>query len=110
MQQIFASIGNPKLQTNFSSEDATCYESRISFPTPVKLVWDCCNKTYLSYNGIKKQLKQRTSRSNYEKRKKEFLSYQKTKKKTKRAEKKLLKKLLRFLLRLLNLHKELIEK
>ena len=110
MQQILAQYWHPFItQTNFSSEDATCYESRISFPTPVKLLWDCCNKTYLSYNAIKKQLKQRPSRCNYEDRKKDFLSYQKTKKKTKRAEKKLIKKLLKFLLRLLKLH-QAIEK
>lgn len=108
MQRIFVDTWKPQLNdAGISSEDATCYESRISFPTPVKLLWDCCNKTYLSYNGIKKQLKQRISRCNYDDRKKEFLSYQKTKKKTKRAEKKLIKKLLKFLLRLLNLHNQL---
>jgi transposase, IS5 family len=94
MQKEFAAAWKPYLNdTNFSSEDATCYESRISFPTPVKLLWDCCNKTYLSYNAIKKQLKQRTSRCNYEDRKKEFLVYQKTEKKIKKAEKKFIKKL-----------------
>ena len=109
MQQIFACYWKVEItDSNFSSEDATCYESRISFPTPVKLLWDCCQKTYLSYNGIKKQFKQRPSRCNYEDRKREFLSYQKTKKKTKRSEKKLLKKLLKFLLRLLKLHQELV--
>jgi hypothetical protein len=111
MQKIFAQHWKPEMQdTTISSEDATCYESRISYPTPVKLVWDCCNKTWLSYNKIRKQLKLRNTRCNYEDRKKEFLSYQKSKKKTKRGEKKLLKKLLKFLLRLLNLHKELVEK
>ena len=110
MQKIFANYWKAEItDSNFSSEDATCYESRISYPTPVKLVWDCCHKTYLSYNTIKKQLKQRVSRCNYQERKKEFLSYQKTKKKTKRAEKKLLKKLLKFLFRLLELHKGLVE-
>jgi hypothetical protein len=109
MQKIFAlhwksAIGD----TYFSSEDATCYESRISFPTPVKLLWDCCHKTYLSYSNLRKQLKQRISRCNYAERKKEFLSYQKTKKKTKRAEKKLIKKLLKFLVRLLGLHQDLV--
>jgi transposase, IS5 family len=109
MQKEFVTAWKPYLNdTNFSSEDATCYESRISFPTPVKLLWDCCNKTYLSYNAIKKQLKQRTSRCNYEDRKKEFLGYQKTKKKTKKAEKKLIKKLLKFLLRLLHLHNQIV--
>jgi transposase, IS5 family len=109
MQKEFVTAWKPYLNDiNFSSEDATCYESRISFPTPVKLLWDCCNKTYLSYNAIKKQLKQRTSRCNYEDRKKEFLGYQKTKKKTKKAEKKLIKKLLKFLLRLLHLHNQIV--
>jgi hypothetical protein len=110
MQKEFARFWKPHIkQTNISTEDATCYESRISFPTPVKLLWDCCNKVYLSYNLIRKQHKQRHSRCNYADRKKEFLSYQKTKKKTKRAEKKLIKKLLKFLLRLLDLHKQIVE-
>jgi hypothetical protein len=109
MQKEFARFWKPELtQTNISSEDATCYESRVSFPTPVKLLWDCCNKVYLSYNQIRKQHRQRESRCNYADRKKEFLSYQKTKKKTKRAEKKLIKKLLKFLLRLLGLHKQIV--
>jgi len=110
MQKEFARFWKSELtQTNISSEDATCYESRISFPTPVKILWDGCNKVYLSYNLIRKQHKQRHSRCNYADRKKEFLSYQKTKKKTKRAEKKLIKKLLKFLLRLLDLHKQIVE-
>lgn len=111
MQQIFARYWKLEMSdTHFSSEDATCYESRISYPTPVRIVWDCCHKTYLSYNGIKKRLNQRISRCNYEDRKRAFLSYQKTKKKTKRAEKKLLKKLLKFLYRLLHLHQQLVER
>lgn len=110
-QKIFAQCWKPFLNdTRISSEDATCYESRISYPTPVKLLWDCCNKVYLSYNSIKKQLGQRSSRCNYGDRRKECLSYQKTKKKTKRAEKKLIKKLLKFLLRLLELHKGVVTK
>jgi len=110
MQKIFVQHWKPEIEhSHISSEDATCYESRISHPTPVKLIWDCCNKTYLSYHKIRKQLKLRSTRCNYEERKKEFLSYQKSKKKTKRWEKKLLKKLLKFLLRLLNLHKALAE-
>jgi transposase, IS5 family len=111
MQKVLAGYWKANIShTNISSEDATCYESRISFPTPVKLLWDCCNKTYNSYNGLKKVLKQRGSRCNYEDRKKDFLSYQKTKKKTKKAEKKLIKKLLKFLLRLLHLHNEIVAK
>lgn len=96
-------------QSNISAQDATCYESRISFPTPVKLVWQCCNKVYVRYNALRKQVKQRASRCHYEKWKKEFLQYQQSRKKTKRWEKRLLKKLLKFLLRLLQLHKEIVE-
>ena len=110
MQKQFASFWKPALKgTNISSEDATCYESRISFPTPVKIVWDACHKTYLSYNNKRKKIKQRESRCNYEGMHKAFLSYQKTKKKTRKAEKKLLKKLLKFLFRLLQLHNKIVE-
>lgn len=109
MQQIFARYWKSDIaDTHFSSEDATCYESRMSYPTPVKLLWDCCNKTYLSYNGIRKNLKLRPSRCNYEARRKDFLNYQKTKKKTKKQEKKLIKKLLKFLLTLLELHQSIV--
>src|SRR5450432_398249 len=59
-QKIFAKHWKPYMEDlHISSEDATCYESSIGYPTPVKLVWDCCHKTYLSYNAIRKQLKQR---------------------------------------------------
>lgn len=108
IQQILAGHWRPYMSdTSISSEDATCYESRITYPTPVKLIWSCCHKTYLLYNSLRKQLKLRSSRCNYEKFRFLFLQYQKTKKKTKRAEKKLLKKMLKFLLRLLQLIEEL---
>lgn len=102
LQKIFVAHWMPYMSdTNISSEDATCYESRISYPTPAKLLWDCCHKTYLLCNDLRKQLKLRKSRSHYEQRRQEFLHYQRSRKKTRRAEKKLLKKLLKFLLRLL---------
>jgi hypothetical protein len=63
----------------------------------------------VSYNNLRKQLKQRETRCNYQKWKKAFLDYQKAKKKAKRWEKKLLKKLLKFLLRLLELHNKMGE-
>ena len=110
MQKELASYWKANLeQTNISLEDATCYESRIAFPTPVKLVWQCCNKVYVSYQTLRKQGKQRATRCNYEKHKKAFLDYQKSKRKSRRWEKKLLKKLLKFLLRLLELHNKLVE-
>jgi transposase, IS5 family len=111
LQKQLAAYWKPYLHdTDCSSEDATCYESRISYPTPIKLVWDGCNKVYLSYDGLRKKLRLRATRSNYSKHKTAFLNYQKTRKKTKRAEKKLLKRLLKFLHRLLDLHKDLVNK
>jgi len=110
MQKILAGHWKPYInEQRISSQDATCYESRITYPTPVKIVWDCCHKSYLLYNLLRKQLGMRDSRCNYQKWKKEFLSYQKTKKKTKKAEKRLLKKLLNFLLLILELLKQLRE-
>lgn len=88
-------------QTSIGMQDATCYESRISFPTDVKLLWQCCNSTYLLLQQVRKQNKQRSSRINYDRKKKEFLSYQRTKKKTRRSEKKLRIKLVKFLWKLL---------
>jgi transposase, IS5 family len=88
-------------QTGIGMQDATCYESRISYPTDVKLLWSCCNELYLMIQGARKQLKLRKSRMNYDKQKVLFQNYQKTKKKTRRKEKNLRKKLLKFLLKLL---------
>lgn len=93
---------------NISCEDAACYESYISFPTPIKIVWDGCNKVYCCLQQHRKQLKLRSTRCNYPKFRKLFLAYQKQRKKTKRQEKKLLKTLLKFLLRLLNLYNNLV--
>jgi transposase, IS5 family len=87
--------------TTISSQDATCYESRITHPTDIKLLWQCCNETYLQLSSLRKTAKLRHSRINYAKQKMNVLSYQKRKKKTKRQEKKLRKQLLRFLVRLI---------
>jgi len=81
-------------------QDATCYESRISFPTDVKLIWECCQVTYQMIQEQRKLLKLRKSRMNYHRQKENFQSYQKTRKKTRRSEKKLRKKLLKFLVKL----------
>ncbi len=101
---ISAKHWSPYIQhQNISSADATCYESYVNFPTPIKIVWDSCNKTFCLLQHYRKQLKQRDSRCNYEKYRALFTEYQKTKKKSKRKEKKLLKKLLKFLYRLTEL-------
>lgn len=88
-------------QTGVGMQDATCYESRISYPTDVKLIWNCCHEVYQMIQQWRKQTKLRKSRMNYHKQKERFQSYQKTRKKTRRKEKKLRKSLLKFLLKLL---------
>jgi hypothetical protein len=102
MQTALAKYWKPFMeQTGVGMQDATCYESRISYPTDVKLIWNCCQQLYLLIQHKRKELKLRKSRMNYYRQKEHFQSYQKTKKKTRRKEKKLRKKLLKFLLRLL---------
>jgi hypothetical protein len=87
--------------TGVGMQDATCYESRISYPTDIKLIWKCCHEVYQLIQRQRKMLKLRRSRMNYKRQKEVFQSYQKTRKKTRRAEKKLRKKLLKFLLNLI---------
>jgi transposase, IS5 family len=93
--------------TSVGMQDATCFESRISFPTDVKLIWNCCNEMYLVIQEQRKKLKLRKTRMNYGRQKQYFQSYQKTRKKTRRNEKKLRRRLLKFLLKLIQHHQEL---
>lgn len=97
-------------QTQSGSLDATCYESRIAFPTDVKLIWQGCHDLHLLIQSTRKRYKQRKSRNNYAGRKKEFTDYQKRRKKTRRQEKKLRKRLLKYLCRLVQLFDELCGK
>jgi transposase, IS5 family len=102
MQKELALHWKPFMQhTGVGMQDATCYESRISFPTDVKLIWNSCHEVYQLIQRGRKQIKLRRSRMNYQRQKENFQSYQRTKKKTRRKEKKLRKKLLKFLLNLL---------
>lgn len=96
--------------TGVGMQDATCYESRISFPTDVKLIWSCCHQVYLLIQQSRRTMRLRKSRMNYARQKQLFQSYQKTRKKTRRAEKKLRKKLLKFLLKLIDHLSELQKK
>ena len=101
MQKQFAAHWKPFMQhRGVGMQDATCYESRISFPTDVKLIWNCCHEVYMLIQHTRKLLKLRKTRMNYRRQKQFFQSYQKTRKKSRRAEKKVRKKLLKFLLKL----------
>jgi len=93
--------------THVGSQDATCYESYITFPTDIKLLWDCCEKLYLLTQCKRKALGLRKSRSNFKKYSLLVSDYQKVRKKTKRKEKRLRKKLLKYLHRLMEGFNEL---
>jgi transposase, IS5 family len=97
-------------QTGIGMQDATCYESRISYPTDAKLIWKSCHEVYQLIQHIRKALGLRKSRMNYLRQKKNFQAYQKTRKKSKRKEKKLRKRLLKFLLKLLQHQEQLQQK
>jgi len=111
LQKQLAIYWKPYMEhSSVSSQDATCYESRIAHPTDIKLLWQCCKQTHLQLNNLRKTLKLRRSRINYDKHKLTVLSYQKRKKKTKRQERKLRKQLLRFLIRLIEQARALEQK
>jgi len=109
MQIALARHWKPYMEhTGVGMQDATCFESRICFPTDVKLIWNCCNEMYLLIQEQRKKLKLRRTRMNYGRQKQYFQSYQKTRKKTRRQEKKLRKRLIKFLLKLLQ-HQQLLQ-
>jgi transposase, IS5 family len=102
LQKQLAHYWKPYLnETSLGGQDATCYESRITYPTDIKLLWQCCNEVYLHITRQRKAARLRKSRINYGLQKKKVLNYQRSKRKTKRQEKKLRKQLLKFLLRLI---------
>jgi IS5 family transposase len=99
-----ALIGNwhPYMQqTHMLMMDATVYESNIRYPTDAKLLWESIVKVYALLLKKRKNLKLRSSRSNYQKHKRNYLNYQKSRKKSRRKDRKLRKQLLKYLGRLL---------
>ena len=90
-------------ETFASTQDATCYESYIEYPTHVKLIWKGCNEVHVLIQELSRKAGLRKSRNNYDKWKNQYLSYQKGRKKPRKKEKKLRKALLKYLRRLLNL-------
>ena len=87
-------------QQHITLMDATVFESSVRYPTDVKLLWESIVKLHGLIQQKRKQFRLRRSRSNYEKHKRLFLSFQKNRKKSRRKEKKLRKQLLRYLMRL----------
>lgn len=81
--------------------DATVYESYITYPTDAKLLWKAISDVHLIIKEQRKELKLRSSRTNHQKRKEQYLSFAKRRKKSKRQSKKICKLLLKYLDRLL---------
>lgn len=103
LQDVLAKFWKPHMdQTNIGSQDATCYESGVSYPTDSKLLWSSSQDVFELIGLVRKQLGLRKSRINFSKYRKIFMDYQKLRKKSKRKERKLPKILLRVLLKHLN--------
>ena len=100
-QQLIKSWKPYMKETFVSTQDATCYESYITYPTHVKLIWRGCNELYLLLQQVRKDAGLRKSRNNYDKWRKIYLSFQKKRKKSRKQEKKVRKALLKYLRRLL---------
>ncbi|MEI6950851.1 transposase [Paraflavisolibacter sp. H34] len=80
--------------------DATCYESFITYPTDVKLIWKCCTQAFTFLNQLLREAGLRKSRVNHLKQKAAYLSFARLRKKSHRKNKKICRSLLQYLHRL----------
>lgn len=109
-QHVLAKHWKPHMsQTHIGSQDATCYESGVRYPTDIKLLWECCENIFDLIQEQRKKLHLRKSRARFHKKRAVFMNYQKLRKKSKKKEKKLRKFLLKLLLRLMQSFNELSE-
>lgn len=101
LQSVLIEHWKPEMQQrHVMMMDATVYESWVRYPTDIKLIWESIMKLYGLLEQKRRALKLRRSRSNYNKHKKQYLIYQKSRKKSRRQDKRLRKKLLKYMLRL----------
>ena len=60
LQKQLATYWRPYMQqTGIGMQDATCYESRIAYPTDIKLLCQYCQQTYEMMQQLRKQNKLR---------------------------------------------------
>jgi transposase, IS5 family len=90
--------------------DATCYESFITYPTDVKLIWKCCVQAFTFLHILLDEAGLRRSRANHSRQKGVYLSFARLRKKPQRKNKKICRGLLKYLERLLTRIKTLREK
>lgn len=110
LQEQFVGHWKPFMEhTHVGMADATVYESRITHPTDVKLLWESCSWLYEQIIHACRQHKIRRPRFNFKGQKERHLGYQKRRKRSRRKEHRHRKSLLHFLSRLLNRFEELEE-
>jgi len=110
LQTQFVSHWKPFMEyTHVGMADATAYESRITHPTDVKLLWESCCWAYERILETCKRHKIRRPRINFKGQKQRHLSYQKRRKRSRRKEHRHRKSLLHFLYRLLQRFEQLEE-
>ena len=110
VQEQFAAHWRPFMEhTHVGMADATVYESRITHPTDVKLLWESSCWLYEYIMLTCKRNKLRRPRINFQRQKERHLGYQKRRKRSLRKERKQRRGLLLFLGRLLNRYEGLEE-
>jgi transposase, IS5 family len=68
LQHVLAKQWKPHMdQVHIGSQDATCYESGIRYPTDIKLLWECCQSVFDLIQHERKRLHVRKSRTKFSK-------------------------------------------
>lgn len=80
-QEVLAKAWKPymrDLDTMYT--DATCYESRMRYPTDVKLLWECVERAYSTMCSISSRLGEKRMRTKYQEVAQSTLTYRKQRK------------------------------
>lgn len=110
LQMLLVSHWKPYMEhIHVGMADATAYESHITHPTDVKLLWEGCCWVYEQIMEATKRHKMRRPRINFKGQKLRHLSYQKRRKRSRRKEHRHRKSLLHFLHRLLQRFEQMEE-
>jgi len=110
MQQVLASNWKPLMtETHVGMMDATVYESRICYPTDVKLLWESCSWLYKQSVQLCLRNRIRKPRFNFQGQQDRYLAFQRRRKRSRKKEKRLRQGLVKFLGRLLERFDQLCE-
>lgn len=110
MQKVVVDHWKPLMeQTHVGMMDATVFESRISYPTDVKLLWGSCQWIYGQIVQACARHRKRKPRINYVRQQERYLENQRRRKRSRKREKRLRRSLVLFLGRLLERYDQLLE-